>query len=92
MTRLNPENTNEVLSEQETRISTLIDGEAEQLTECLNAGTGSVTNVVHQYYQYQIIRQTLRGVAITSGAHESLAWNQIRFNRLWARVDGLETD
>lgn len=92
MTRLPIEITSEEFSEQETRISALIDGETDMPAGGLIAGTGPVKNVVHQYYQYQIIRQTLRGVAITAGEYETLAWNQMRFNRLWARVDALETD
>ena len=73
----------EVLSEEETRVSALVDGESDLPGEGLAGGV----NVLHQYYHYQLIRQTLRGVAMTSGTHETISWNKSQFVQLWARVD-----
>ena len=87
MTQLTNACFTEELSEQETRVSALMDGETALSTEGL---TGDAT-VVHRYYHYQLIRQTLRGVAMVSGAHETISWSQSRFAQLWARVDA-QTD
>jgi len=78
----------EELSESETRLSALMDGESALSADGL---TGDVT-VVHRYYHYQLIRQTLRGVAMVSGAHETISWNQSRLAQLWARVDAQTDD
>lgn len=85
MTRLPTACFTETLSEQETRVSALLDGESSLPTECQVWDS----TVVHQYFHYQLIRQTLRGVAMTSGAHESITWSESRFAQLWARVDNL---
>lgn len=75
----------EILVAQETRVSALIDGEASLPFE-----DSAITAVErHQYYHYQLIRQTLRGAAMTADALESSTWSQIRFEKLWAKVDGL---
>lgn len=87
MTRLLYENLSEVVSEKETLVSALVDGESLLPTEGLDSEIG----FVHQYFHYQLIRQTLRGVVMTSGAHETIAWSQSRFSRLWARVDAAES-
>jgi len=87
MTHLPTDCFTEVLSEEETRVSALLDGES----ALSSMGLEGDVNVVHQYYHYQLIRQTLRGVAMTAGAHESIAWNKSRFVQLWARVDA-QTD
>ena len=73
----------EILSEEETRVSALMDGESVLPTE----GLAGDLHIVHQYYQYQLIRHTLRGVAMTAGAQETIAWNKSRFVQLWALVD-----
>lgn len=78
----------EVLLAQETRVSALIDGE-ESFAE---NGPGVTASEVQQYYQYQLIRQTLRGAVMTSGAHETSSWSEIRFSKLWARIDGQSDD
>jgi len=75
----------EILVAQETRVSALIDGEASLPFE----GSDVTAGERHQYYHYQLIRQTLRGTVMTTDAHESSTWSQIRFTKLWARVDGL---
>ncbi len=76
----------EILVAQETRVSALIDGEASLPFE----DSAAITAVErHQYYHYQLIRQTLRGAAMTADALESSTWSQIRFEKLWAKVDGL---
>lgn len=73
----------ETLGDQETRISALIDGES-----LASIDDSRVTTIeMHQYYHYQLIRQTLRGGVMTSDAHETSAWSQVRFTKLWARVD-----
>ncbi len=71
------------LFEQETRMSSLIDGEGSLALDGLLINQTEV----QQYYRYQIIRQTLRGVVMTAGAHETGTWSQTRLTRLWARVD-----
>ena len=76
----------EILVAQETRVSALIDGEASLPFE----GSDVTAGEKHQYFHYQLIRQTLRGTVMTADAHESSIWSQIRFTKLWARVDGLE--
>lgn len=75
----------EILVAQETRVSALIDGEASLPFEDSSITAGEM----HQYYHYQLIRQTLRGAAMTADALESSTWSQIRFEKLWAKVDGL---
>ena len=88
MTQISTACFTEVLSEEETRVSALIDGES----SFVDQGLAGDTTVVHRYYHYQLIRQTLRGVAMVAGAHESIAWNQTRFAQLWARVDAQTDD
>jgi negative regulator of sigma E activity len=78
----------EILLEQETRVSALIDGEGPLPED----GLGVSATEVHQYYQYQLIRQTLRGAIMTSGAHETSHWSQIRLTKLWARIDAQQVD
>lgn len=88
MNRLPSESFTEILSEQETYVSALIDGESVLSAE----GQMGEATITHQYYHYQLIRQTLRGVAMTTGAHETVSWHQCRFAQLWARVDAMEVD
>lgn len=71
------------LFEQEARMSSLIDGEGSLALDGLLINQTEV----QQYYHYQLIRQTLRGVVMTAGAHETGTWSQTRLTRLWARVD-----
>ncbi len=78
----------EILLEQETRVSALIDGEGALPIDGLDVSAAEV----HQYYQYQLIRQTLRGSVMTSGAHETSRWSQVRFTKLWARIDAQQDD
>ena len=73
----------EILLEQETRVSALIDGETSLAIDALGVATGDM----QQYYHYQLIRQTLRGTVMTSDVHETYAWSQTHFTKLWARVD-----
>ena len=76
------------VSEAETLMSALLDGESPLMPEAL----ANHAHASHQYFYYQLIRQTLRGVAMTSDARESVAWSQTRFTRLWARVDTATKD
>lgn len=73
----------EILLEQETRVSALIDGEISLPIDAL----GVAAKDMQQYYHYQLIRQTLRGAVMTSDVHETYTWSQTRFTKLWARVD-----
>lgn len=73
----------EILLEQETRVSALIDGETSLPIEAL----GVAASEMQQFYHYQLIRQTLRGAVMTSDGHETYTWSQTRFTKLWARVD-----
>lgn len=73
----------EILLEQETRVSALMDGETSLSIDAL----GVTESQMQQFYHYQLIRQTLRGAVMTSDGHETYAWSQIRFTKLWARVD-----
>lgn len=76
-----------ISSEQLTSISALIDGEL--LLTDLSATLDKSS--VSQFYHYQMIRQTLRGVAITSASHETVAWQESHFAKLWVRVDSPES-
>ena len=71
------------VSDAESLISALMDGELSLKPEALD----NYAQASHQYFYYQLIRQTLRGVAMTSDARESVSWSQTRFTQLWARVD-----
>lgn len=71
------------LFEQETRMSSLIDGEGSLTLDGLLINQTEI----QQYYHYQLIRQTLRGVVMTTGAHESVTWSHTRLTQLWTRVD-----
>ena len=77
----------EILLEQETQVSALIDGETLLPVDTL----GVTASQMQQFYHYQLIRQTLRGAVMTSNVHETYSWSQIRFTKLWARVDA-QTD
>ena len=72
----------DVLPEDQTRVSAFIDGESVLPAGGLNANPA----ISHQYYQYQLIRQTLRGVSPAT-ATETITWHQTQLSRLWARVD-----
>ncbi|MFM8501363.1 MAG: hypothetical protein ACKOAC_04980 [Fluviibacter sp.] len=71
------------LLEQETRMSSLIDGESSLPPDSLLINQTEI----QQYYHYQLIRQTMRGVVMTSGAHETGTWSKTRFTQFWAHVD-----
>lgn len=76
----------DLLSEEQTWMSAFADGESVLPAH----GFKETLALSHQYYQYQLIRQTLRGHHITSST-ETISWHQTQFSRLWARVDAQAT-
>ena len=76
----------DVLPEDQTWVSAFIDGESTLPVSGLNASVLSC----QQYYRYQMIRQTLRGVSLSSSI-ETITWHQTQFSQLWARVDAQTT-
>ena len=77
-----------VLEESETWVSAFIDGEA----GFQRRGVLDVDHVAHRLHDYQLIRASLRDVAMTAGPAETLVWHRQRFVRLWARVDAQRDD
>ena len=75
----------DVLPEDQTWVSAFIDGEAVLPAGGLNANP-AISHQYYQYYQYQLIRQTLRGVSLATST-ETITWHQTQLSRLWARVD-----
>ncbi len=75
----------DVLPEDQTWVSAFIDGESVLPAGGLNANP-AISHQYYQYYQYQLIRQTLRGVSLATST-ETITWHQTQLSRLWARVD-----
>lgn len=71
-----------ILPEAQTWVSAFVDGE----TALPAAGFREETVISHQYYHYQLIRQTLRGLSFASSS-ETISWHQTQFSKLWAHVD-----